>query len=205
MVWAIRPPTVKHAPFHWSANDPRARDYPDAGCGFTPTTFLCQPPSRLLASRLMKLYFLRHGKADWPNWDKPDDERPLNKQGRREMARIAKFLRSVEIEPSLILSSPLPRARQTAEYAAEALQVELKEEPALGKGFSAAKLRPLLKRAKGGDLMIVGHEPDFSTVIHALTGGDVKLGKGGLARVDLELPETTGRLVWLIPPKVARG
>ena len=152
----------------------------------------------------MKLYFLRHGKADWPEWDKPDDERPLTKQGRREMERIAKFLRAADVAPAVILSSPLPRAWQTAEYAAEALDVELKEETSLGKGFGLPKLRPLLKRAKGGDLMIVGHEPDLSTVIHALTGGDVKLGKGGLARVDVELPATKGRLVWLIPPKVAR-
>jgi phosphohistidine phosphatase len=152
----------------------------------------------------MRLYFLRHGKADWPGWNKPDDERPLNKEGRKEMQRIAKFLRELRVEPALILSSPLPRAWQTAEYAADALQVELQQEPALGKGFSAAKLRPLLKRAKGGDLMIVGHEPDFTTVIRALTGGDVKLGKGGIARVDLEPAAVDGRLIWLIPPKIAR-
>jgi phosphohistidine phosphatase len=152
----------------------------------------------------MKLYFLRHGKADWPDWDKPDDERPLNEQGRREMERIAQFLLNVKIEPSVILSSPLPRASQTAEYAAEALRVKLEQEPALGKGFNAAKLRSLLKRAKGGDLMIVGHEPDFTTVIAALTGGDVKLGKGGLARVDIEPGALDGRLIWLIPPKIGR-
>ena len=153
----------------------------------------------------MKLYFLRHGKADWPDWDKPDDERPLTKEGRREMERIAKFLRELKVEPAVVLSSPLPRAKQTAEYAADALSIELREEPALRPGFSAAKLRTLLKRAEGGDLMIVGHEPDFTTVIRALTGGDVRLGKGGIARVDL--PSGTpvdGRLIWLIPPKIAR-
>jgi phosphohistidine phosphatase len=152
----------------------------------------------------MKLYFLRHGKADWPDWDKPDDERPLNKEGRREIERIAKFLRELKIEPAVILSSPLPRAWQTAEYAAKELGVEAEEEPRLGKGFSAAKLRAMLKRAQGGDLMLVGHEPDFSTVIRALTGGVVKLGKGGLARVDLEPGAVDGRLIWLIPPKIAR-
>lgn len=153
----------------------------------------------------MKLYFLRHGKADWPDWDRPDDERPLNKEGKREMERIARFLRKLNIEPAVVLSSPLPRARQTVEYAAAELGVELREEAALGKGFSLTRLRALLKRAKGGDLMIVGHEPDFSTVIRALTGGDVRLGKGGLARVDLEHGTAiNGRLIWLIPPKVAR-
>ena len=122
------------------------------------------------------------------------------------MERIAKFLRELKVEPTVILSSPLPRAWQTAEYAAAALGVDLEQVPALGKGFTAAKLRPLLKRAEGGDLMLVGHEPDFTTVIRALTGGDVKLGKGGIARVDLQ-PGTApnGRLIWLIPPKIARN
>jgi phosphohistidine phosphatase len=153
----------------------------------------------------MKLYFLRHGKADWPDWNKPDDERPLTKEGRREMQRIAKFLAELKVAPAVVLSSPLPRAWQTAEYAADALGVELHEEPALGKGFSAAKLRALLKRAQGGDLMLVGHEPDFTTVIRALTGGDVRLGKGGIARVDLAHGTAIdGRLIWLIQPKIAR-
>lgn len=152
----------------------------------------------------MKLYLLRHGKADWPDWDRPDDERPLTKEGKREVARIAKFLADLRVKPRRILSSPLPRALQTAEIAAEALGLEVQQERALGKGFTATKLRALLKRASGEDLMIVGHEPDFSANIRALTGGDVKLGKGGIARVDLEDPAGAWRLVWLIPPKIAR-
>ena len=121
------------------------------------------------------------------------------------MERIAKFLRELNVEPAVVLSSPLPRAKQTAEYAAEALRVELLEDRALAPGFSAAKLRTLLKRAKGGDLMLVGHEPDFTTVIRALTGGDVRLGKGGIARVDFAHGTAVdGRLIWLIPPKIAR-
>ena len=61
----------------------------------------------------MKLYLLRHGKADWPNWDKPDDDRPLTKEGKKEVAVVGKFLRRFEIDP-VILTSPLPRASQTA-------------------------------------------------------------------------------------------
>jgi phosphohistidine phosphatase len=153
----------------------------------------------------MKLYFLRHGKADWSDWDKPDDERPLNKEGRREMERIAQFLARLKIKLDVLLSSPLPRAFQTAEYAAEALDLELLEEPLLAKGFNAAKLRQILERTGDADLMLVGHEPDFTTVIAALTGADAKLGKGGVARVDLDGPgEAAGQLVWLIQPKIAR-
>ena len=153
----------------------------------------------------MKLYFLRHGKADWDDWSEPDDERPLTKQGRKEMQSVAQLLRDLEVQPGLILTSPLPRALQTAEIVAERLGVELEQAPALGKNFSASKLRGLIKRAKGEDLMIVGHEPDFSAVLRVLTGGEVILKKGGLARVDLEnAASLSGRLAWLLPPKVAR-
>ncbi|HEY2568989.1 MAG TPA: phosphoglycerate mutase family protein, partial [Candidatus Udaeobacter sp.] len=62
----------------------------------------------------MKLYFLRHGQADWPNWKKPDDERPLTKRGKREMRDVAKFLDRLKVRPDLIVTSPLPRAAQTA-------------------------------------------------------------------------------------------
>ena len=152
----------------------------------------------------MKLYLLRHGKADWPDWDKPDDERPLTKEGKKEMRRIAQFLAAMNVTPAAILSSPLPRAFQTAEIAANALGVQLGQEPTLRPGFTPTKARALIKRAEGADLMIVGHEPDFSGVVRALTGGMVKLGKGGIARIDVDDDGSAGRLIWLIPPKVAR-
>ena len=94
----------------------------------------------------------------------------------------------------MILSSPLPRAWQTAEIAAEYLELELREERDLAKGFNVAKLRKILSRHGDEDLMIVGHDPGFTDVIRALTGGDVKLAKGGLARVDLEDGAESGRL-----------
>lgn len=152
----------------------------------------------------MKLYLLRHGKADWPEWEKPDDERPLTKKGRREVRRVAKMLCKLKASPRIILTSPLPRAQQTAEIAAKHLCVRVHEERALGKGFSAAKLREMLKRNKVDELMIVGHEPDFSAVIRAVTGGDVELAKAGVARVDVDEQGEGGRLNWLLPPKLAK-
>ena len=75
----------------------------------------------------MKLYFLRHGIADWPEWNRPDDERPLTAKGKKEMRQMAKFMRELKVRPARILSSPLPRAWQTAEIAAERLELELRE------------------------------------------------------------------------------
>jgi phosphohistidine phosphatase len=151
----------------------------------------------------MKLYFLRHAHADWPEWSGSDDKRPLTKKGRKQARRAAKFLRKSCDQPVQILSSPLPRASQTAAIVADRLCLELKEEPALAKGFGVRALRTLIARTKGEDLIIVGHEPNFSAVIRQLTGGRVKLAKAGVARVDLPNPNGDGTLVWLISPKRA--
>ena len=116
---------------------------------------------------------------------------------------MAAFLPRLKVKPELILSSPLPRAWQTAEIVAEHWATELREEAALGQSFGAAQLRKLVDRNDHEELMIVGHEPDFSALVRALTGGNVKLAKGGIARIDLEEGALTGRLIWLIPPKAA--
>ncbi len=150
----------------------------------------------------MTLYLLRHGEADWPDWDKPDDERPLTKKGKKEMRRVAKLLCELKVCPARILTSPLPRAQQTAEIVAKCLDLKLCEDTTLRPGFNAAKLKKLL--APGDDVMIVGHEPDFSRVIHALTGGQVKLAKAGFAQIELDPGRTSGRLISLLPPKVAK-
>jgi phosphohistidine phosphatase len=148
----------------------------------------------------MKFYLLRHGKADWPNWDKPDDERPLTKEGKKEVAVVAKLLARLEINP-VILTSPLPRASQTAEIAGKYLKTAVREEPLLRPGFDATRLKKLLKDFSGKSLMVVGHEPDFTRTISQLTGGNTKLPKAGVALVEFEPETMTGQLRWLVPPK----
>lgn len=152
----------------------------------------------------MKVYFVRHANADWPDWSGRENERPLTPKGRRQSFRIAKFLRKVGADPKLILTSPLTRAAQTAEAIADRLCIEVREEPSLAKGFNLAALRAIITRTKGADVMVVGHEPSLSAVISQLAGGRVKLAKAAIARVDLDSPESDGTLVWLLPPKAAR-
>jgi phosphohistidine phosphatase len=152
----------------------------------------------------MELYFLRHGEADWPDWKKPDDERPLTKRGKKEMREVAKFLARLDVEPNLIVTSPLPRASQTAEIAADYLESELREDDLLAPGFGLAELRTILKRHRARVLMLVGHEPDFTSVISALTGATLKLSKAGVALVDVDPESEEGKLLWLFPPKFAR-
>ena len=152
----------------------------------------------------MQLYFLRHGEADWPHWTRPDDERPLTDFGKKEVRQVAKFLDRLKAKPDLIVSSPLPRALQTAEAAAEQLKTKLRQDQALEPGFGISELKTVLKRHRSKVLMLVGHEPDFSSVISALTGGFVKMSKAGVALIDIDPETEKGRLLWLFPLKFAR-
>lgn len=152
----------------------------------------------------MLLYFLRHGEADWPDWKKSDDERPLTKHGKKEMHEVGKFLCRIKAKPSLILTSPLPRAAQTAEIAAEHLKTKCREEKLLAPGFGKRELERLFEKYPDESLMVVGHEPDFSGAIAAVTGASVKLSKAGVALADVDVRSRDGRLLWLFPPRLAK-
>ena len=153
----------------------------------------------------MKLCFLRHGEADWPNWNKPDDERPLTERGRKEMKRVAKFLERLKFSPDAIITSPLPRASQTAKIVASRLGLELQTEPALADGFNIERLRHLLAKTDAECVVVVGHEPEFSEVIGELTGGKIKISKAGIALLEINRDCNSGTLLWLFPPKFTKG
>jgi phosphohistidine phosphatase len=149
----------------------------------------------------MKLYFFRHGRADWPDWTDPDDERPLTKKGRKEIRKVAKHLQKLVGKP-LVLTSPLPRAKKTAEIAAGIWGAELREEATLQPGFRARQLEPFLPQATEDGLVLVGHEPDFTEAIAHLTGATTKLSKAGVALIELDAISRSGRLLWVAPPKL---
>jgi phosphohistidine phosphatase len=153
----------------------------------------------------MKLCFLRHGEADWPNWTKPDDERPLTERGRKELKRVAKFLERLKFMPDSILTSPLPRASQTAEIVGQRLGIELQVEPALAHGFNLERLRRLLAKRDAECVMVVGHEPEFSEVIGKLSGGKIKISKAGVVLLEINRACTSGTLLWLFPPKFSKA
>jgi phosphohistidine phosphatase len=152
----------------------------------------------------MKLYFLRHGQADWPGWKKPDDERPLTKRGKREMRDVSKLLDRLKVRPDLIVTSPLPRAVQTAAIAADYLKAKVRKDESLSPGFAKSTLRAVVKRHRANVLMLVGHEPDFTNVISGLTGASLKLSKAGVALVDVDPESGEAKLLWLLPPKIGK-
>lgn len=150
----------------------------------------------------MKLFLLRHGKADWPAWDRPDDERPLTDEGVADLRRVGEALRCMRVLPEMIYTSPLARALQTAEIVAGILQAPLEQREELRPGFDKQKCGEILALRPEAEVMVVGHEPDFSRVICSLTGARVKVSKAGLALIEMGegLPEP--RLAWLMPAKV---
>ena len=78
-------------------------------------------------------------------------------------------------------------------------------EPKLAHGFSLERLRQMVGKVEGESVMVVGHEPEFSAVIEELTGGDIKISKAGIALVDANRGCTSGKLLWLFPPKFAKA
>lgn len=151
----------------------------------------------------MRLYLVRHGKAE--DHSKNDHDRQLTPGGAKRLQTEAQVLARLGIDPTRIYSSPRVRARQTAEIIASALgkQVEISEE--VNFGFS---LESVMKLVDGlppdAEVMFVGHNPSTAQVVHALTGANVEMKVGGLARIDLDTapPELHGHLVWLLAPKV---
>jgi phosphohistidine phosphatase len=133
------------------------------------------------------IWLLRHGDAADGS---PDAERPLTKKGERQSQAAGEALKRLGVEIDACLSSPKVRAYETARLACEPLGVDVKLEPKLAGGpIEAEELAAGL-----GDVLLVGHDPDFSMALHALTGAQVRLKKGGLAAVD------TGELIVLMRP-----
>ena len=124
------------------------------------------------------IYLLRHGDAQRGDGD--DAARQLTGKGARQSEIAGRALASLEVKIDACLTSPKVRAADTAKLACRALGIEPEvAEELSGGGFDSRNLS-----AGRGDVMLVGHEPDFSNEIARLTGAKAKLRKGGLAIVD---------------------
>jgi phosphohistidine phosphatase len=156
-----------------------------------------------------ELYFLRHASAaDRETWDRPDNERPLTEKGRRQAERLGRLLAAAGLVPDAVITSPLVRARETAEIVAGLVGVTPRIEPRLGEPLDLAGLDAILDDAGSPRRpAIVGHDPDFSELVSELVGAPIPMRKGALARVDVERPlePGAGELRWLLPPDLLRG
>jgi phosphohistidine phosphatase len=124
------------------------------------------------------IYLLRHGEAEDGTGD--DAARRLTEKGERQSRDAGVALRELRIEVDACLASPKVRALETARLACEAIGIEVEVTEALKGGpFDALGLT-----AGRGDVLLVGHEPDFSREVGRLTGAKVAMKKGGIAVVD---------------------
>jgi phosphohistidine phosphatase len=160
----------------------------------------------------MNLYILRHGIAveHGAAGYKNDDERPLTSKGERKVWLIADAMKALELSFDVILSSPLVRARETAEIVAEALKAKKRMEltDTLAPQESAKPLVEYLhKQGALDDVLLVGHEPFLSRLISLLVSGDsetsVLLKKGGFCKLATEELKQgkCATLEWLLTPR----
>jgi phosphohistidine phosphatase len=159
----------------------------------------------------MLLYIIRHadavpqGKGDVNS----DADRPLTEKGRAQSHALAKALQQRGVHLDVILTSPLLRARQTAEdmvdvWEGHKPEVQICEE--LAPGVKPGKLARALRKLKREAIAVVGHQPDLSAHLGWFVGSKktrTDMAKAGAARVNFtEAPDKgSGELVWLVTPE----
>jgi phosphohistidine phosphatase len=163
----------------------------------------------------MRLYIVRHAIA-LPHGTPgvPDDGRILTEDGVRKMRQAAAGLRRLDYVPDLILTSPLIRARQTADILSVAFGggVEVKTTPALAPSGSRQDLyRQILKYSDNcNSIMLVGHQPSLGEIAGEIAWGSpgrsVELKKGGVCTIEIESLEGVpkGTLISLLTPSILR-
>jgi phosphohistidine phosphatase len=154
-----------------------------------------------------RIYIVRHAIAEEVSSTGRDEDRALTPEGRKKMKRAARGLAALGVAPRHLLSSPLVRARQTAEIVVEALP-ELKIETCdlLAPGVDERALTRLLNGTyAGADVALVGHEPDLGELLSFwLTGSrggvETRFKKGAVACVASSALPPVGKAVleWLL-------
>lgn len=161
---------------------------------------------------MFELYLIRHGVAAerGPAW--PDDaKRPLTEEGIGRMKKAAKGLKRLDVRLDVVVSSPLVRARQTAEVVAgvfdEMPPLVFTAALAPGGRYSdlLADLQTQVRRTR---IALVGHEPDLGRLAARLAGSRraFEFKKGAVCRIDVDAlpPERSGTLRWFLPPSILR-
>jgi phosphohistidine phosphatase len=159
-----------------------------------------------------ELYLIRHALAAdrgdaWPD----DAKRPLTEEGMSRMRKAARGLARLGVSVDVMLSSPMVRARQTAEIVAGALAPRpslVNAESLAPDGSFTAVIADLEKHVRKTRLALVGHEPGIGELAARLIGSRhaIEFKKGAICRIDLTAipPSGPGELRWLMTPKILR-
>jgi phosphohistidine phosphatase len=162
----------------------------------------------------MELYLFRHGIAEDTLPGSPDSDRELTDEGREKTAAVAKMARKTGVRPSLILTSPYLRARQTAKIAADEFGFDghiLNIESLIPTGTPEKVWQSIRDHADEAAILLAGHEPLLSQLVAWLLNAPslrVEMKKATLVRIDVEAPRAGrvspphGVLRWMIVPKM---
>jgi phosphohistidine phosphatase len=161
----------------------------------------------------MQVYLLRHGIAEDARAGQSDCDRALTPEGRRKLKQVLEAASDAEVKPTLILSSPLKRAIQTAEIAAESLgyKGELLHTGALKPGSTPEQVWDEIRVHRDeAALLLVGHNPLFDGLSGYLLGQPelkVSFKKGAILRLDVESfgVRPKGVLRWYLTPKLTKA
>jgi phosphohistidine phosphatase len=155
----------------------------------------------------LELWLVRHAIAeDFPSTGTTDGDRALTDEGRKEFRRLCRHLAKQGLSVRAIRSSPLLRARQTAEILAHELGLsaeDIVQSPHVSPGFDPAALGRELTTLDSSPVAAVGHQPDLGhAVAEYLGGGTVAFGKGHIAciKFDGAIMPGRGRLSWFVGP-----
>jgi phosphohistidine phosphatase len=158
-----------------------------------------------------QLYLLRHGRAV-PHGAPgiPDDERPLTPEGEKRVKQVARGLLRLDLGLDRILSSPLPRAKKTAEIVANVLGIcdRLEFADPLRADSQAPAIREWLGTRTEDRLMLVGHNPALSDLVGLLIAAHTEstpfeLRKAGVAALSGSTSSPM-KLEWLARPRLLR-
>jgi len=149
----------------------------------------------------MRLWIVRHGKAEQHSPSGSDFDRPLMPRGQRQAEWLGETIAAKKKRPALILSSGLSRAIATARLIQQRLGCELEIARNLETGHSASEVAELVESRLGPDgLMIVGHNPTFGELVWALERGlpireaDMRTGEAVVFEFDGGFGVGRGRL-----------
>ena len=127
----------------------------------------------------MRLFLVRHAHSDPGD---PDSLRPLSARGREQARELGERL--APVEPELVLTSPLLRARETAAAIATSAGAELRVDERLAPGASADQLLAAIEGA-GGTVVVVGHQPDCSEIAAVLGAGERDFPTAGVVEIEV--------------------
>lgn len=133
--------------------------------------------------RPVRLVIVRHAEAAS---GEPDELRPLTAAGRDTARVLGKRLADEGLVPDAVLTSPLLRARETAQELARPAGLDPEPDERLAPGATAEAVRTAAEE-RGQTVIVVGHQPDCSRIAAALSGGEEPaFPPGGM--LALELP-----------------